>query len=91
MRLQKLIEKKDIGSNEISELVAAKEIRAARTLLKVIELFRGYTREQNESKPKISDNVTEDMRFLAGYIQCCNDLLDLPRQAKERIEHLPEQ
>lgn len=75
-----------IKSEEYRDLSEARTIRAARTILKVCEKRRDEKRVLAEAKPKISDDITKDIRYQLGYIQCANDILDLPRQAETTIQ-----
>lgn len=81
--------KKYLPTNESLVLVSqARQVGAAKALLEATEIKREELRKVNEETPKESPNdLTEDYRYIAGFIACLNWITRLPERSMEFREN----
>ena len=86
MRLDKYIPE----GQHYQHLADIRQVGVARVFLEGIEAKRDELREQNETRPMLSDeDITKDFRFKAGAIWALNWALSLPEEARKYIQSLP--
>lgn len=76
---------------EFHELTGASNIASARALLVVTERIRDEERKSYEEKPmKAPEDLRKDVIYKLGVVHGLNRILDLPRQAKQYLDQLPQ-
>jgi hypothetical protein len=78
------------NGGDIHDVYEAGSIRAARAILKAVEIRRDEVRRVNETEPVISDAINKDFRFKLGMVYALNWILELPEQARIYINTLPD-
>ena len=77
-------------SRDIVNLNGIRQVGAAQSFLRVIERIRDKIRDDNESRPRISDEILNDFRFKAGAIWALNEILSVPGEAEKLIVTIEE-
>lgn len=78
-------------NEELYELKGASDIASARALLAVTERIRDEERKSYEEKPmKAPEDLRKDVIFKLGVVHGLNMILELPQQAQEYINQLPQ-
>lgn len=78
---------KYIPRSEDYHLVSgANSTGVGKALLSAVKIKRDEIREITESKPLVSDDIKKDFRYQLGQINALNFVIDLPGEARNKIE-----
>jgi len=76
---------KDDDISRLRLLAAAESLHGADVLLDTVRLALDATRHTIRKKPKLSDDITTDLRYQLGRESAFEEILALPEQCMEKL------
>ena len=85
LELTRCVRDGDYGNRDLRVLADGKGTEAGMALLTASERMRDFVRDDNERRPRTSDDISEDIRYRLGFVAGLNWVLGLSERARDRI------